>query len=441
MGKDSLNFDQFQELRAGIFGRKDVLMIGVDAAKRKHMACFCGPSRKVLVRGYTILNSRSGFEKFRDTITETKQAYGFKEVLVALESTGFYQRPLEEFLSAFGCQVVLVSNLASARNRQTIELSWDKSDTKDSEAIADLVMQGKFLYHAPRDDHRETVRRLLRHRRRLVRERSRCLIRIRNTILPVIFPELEDCFARLDQPLALRLLEQCPFPDEIQEQSLDDFLDGFRGLRGPFPRKKLAQIYDLAATSIGTPKGREGYRTMLRHFIEDIRKLEGRINDMERQIRELYRGESSFDHLQSIPGVGALIAAILLAEVGSIANYRSAKQLIKFAGLNVIGKQSGEYQSIRVISKMGNSLIRSAVYQAAIAAARSNSPLGRWYKLRSAESGKRPKKLLVALAAKILRIAFRIMKEGGVYQENYDRLLRIKQCHRELTAKGNKKTA
>ncbi len=441
MRKDTLNFEQFQELRAGICDRKDVLMTGVDAAKRKHVACFCGAPRKVLIRDYSISNSRSGFEKFRDAIVDTKKAYGLQGVVVALESTGFYQRPLEEFLLAAGFQVVLVSNLASARNRQTIELSWDKSDTKDSEAIADLVIQGKFLYHAPREDRREAVRRLLRHRRRLVRERSRCLIRIRNTILPVIFPELEDCFARLDQPLALRLLEQCPFPDEIQAQSLDAFLDRFRGLRGPFPRKKLAKIYDLAASSIGTPKGREGYRAMLRHFIEDIRKLESRINDMERQIRELYRGESSFDHLQSIPGVGALIAAILLAEVGPIANYRSAKQLVKFAGLNVIGKQSGEYQSIRVISKMGNSLLRSALYQAAIAAARSDSPLGRWYQRQSAESGKRPKKLLVALAAKILRIAFRIMKEGGVYQENYDRLLRIKQRHCELMAKGNKKTA
>jgi len=51
------------------------------------------------------------------------------------------------------------------------------------------------------------------------------------------------------------------------------------------------------------------------------------------------------------------------------------------------------------------------------------------------------KKILIALARKILRIAFRIMKTGRPYQENYDNLLRIKQRHRKLMAKGNQKTA
>ena len=441
MREDILSFAEFQVLRSGICERKDVLMIGIDVAKRKHMACFCGPSRKVLVRGYTVSNSRLGFEQFREAILEAKHAYGLRDVVVGLESTGFYQRPLEEFLDASGFQVVSVSNLASARNRQTIELSWDKSDPKDAEAIADLVLQGKFLYHASRDDQREMVRRLLRHRHHLMRDRTRCLIRIRNNILPVVFPELEECFARLDQPLALQLFEECPFPEEIQVQSLPIFLDRFRGMKGPFPKEKLTRIYHLAQESIGSSKGLEGYRTELRHFVEDIRHLTGRMDDLEAQIRKTYSGELAFDQLQSIPGVGAVIAATLMAEMGSIGSYRSAKELIKLAGLNVIGKQSGEFQGSRVISKTGNSLIRSAVYQAALSAAHSKSPLGRWYQRKSAESKKAPKKLLIALAAKILRIAFRVMKEGVPYQENYDGLLRIKQRHRAVLGRLNKRTA
>lgn len=440
MEKSILSFSEFQALRAGICGRKDVLMIGVDAAKRKHVACLCGPSHKILIRAYTVSNSRLGFEQFREVILKAKRAYGLRDVVIGLESTGFYQRPLEEFLYASGFQVVSVSNLASARNRQTIELSWEKTDPKDAVAIADLILQGKFLYHACRDDLRETVRRLLRHRRRLMRERVRCLTRIRNNILPVVFPELEGCFARLDQALALRLFEECPFPAEIQAQSLDAFLDRFRGLKGPFPRKKLTQIYHLAKNSIGIRKGLDGYRTELRHFVEDIRHLEGRIGNLEQQIWEAYCGKDVFGHLQSIPGVGALIAATLLAEVGPIENYRSAKQLIKFAGLNVIGKQSGEFQGLRAISKTGNAMVRAALYQAALAAAHSESPLGHWYKSKSQGPFVKKKKLLIALASKILRIAFRIMKEGTDYRENYDNLLRIKQRHREVMAQRHTKT-
>jgi len=441
MEKDTSSFSEFQVFRAGICERKDVLMVGVDVAKRKHVACFSGASRKILVRSYGFSNTRSGFEDFRDTVDEVQASYGFQEVLVGLESTGLYQRPLEDFLEASGYRVVSVSNLASARNRQTIELSWEKSDPLDAQVIADLLCQGKFLYHPDRSGRLEDARRLIRYRGKLTRETSRCLIRVKNSILPVIFPELEGEFARLDGELALRVLEEGPFPGEIASRPLESFLDRFVGLRGPFPRKKLTRIYELAGISIGSTKGLAGFRIQLRDLVRDIRQLKDRISSVEQGLQEILREESAYRALQTIPGVGPMVAATLITEIGPIENYQSAKQALKFAGLNIVGKQSGEYQGIRVIAKMGNALLRTALYHAALVAAHSDSPMGRWYKTKVGEKSVKKKKILIALARKILRIAFRIMKTGRPYQENYDNLLRIKQRHRELMAKGNQKTA
>lgn len=441
MREGILSFSEFQVLRANICGRKDVLMIGVDVAKRKHVACMCGPSRKILVRSYSFSNSRSGFEEFRDVVLEVRESYGFKEVVVGLESTGLYQKPLEGFLWASGFHVVSVSNLASARNRQTIELSWEKSDPKDAEAIADLVLQGKFLYHPKRRGFQEDARRLLRYRRRVMRELTRSLVRIRNSILPAVFPELDGEFSCLDGVLALRLFEAYPCPGDIVQDSLDLFLDHFRGFKGTFPKKKLTRIYELAQTSVGIRRGIEGYRVELLNLVHDIRQLKGRLLELEQKITSLFHGDQTLSDLQTIPGVGPVTAAILLSEIGPIENYRSAKQVIKLAGLNIVGKQSGEYQGIRAISKMGNQLLRSALYHAGLAASHSDSPLGRWYKTKSAHPAVKKKKLLIALACKILRIAFRIMKEGTPYKENHDNLLRIKQRHREVLAKVKKETA
>jgi len=441
MGKDTSSFAEFQVFRSGICERKDVLMVGVDVAKRKHVACFCGASRKILVRSYEFSNTRSGFEEFRDTVAEVQASYGFQEVLVGLESTGLYQRPLEDFLEEAGYRVVSVSNLASARNRQTIELSWEKSDPLDAQVIADLLCQGKFLYHPDRSGPLEDARRLIRYRGKLTREASRCLIRVKNSILPVIFPELEGEFARLDGELALRVLEEGPFPEEIVSRSLESFLDRFRGLRGPFPRKKLTRIYELAGRSIGSIKGLASFRIQLRDLVRDIRRIKERISSVEKGIQEILREERTYRALQTIPGVGPMVAATLITEIGPIENYQSAKQALRFAGLNIVGKQSGEYQGIRVIAKMGNTLLRTALYHAAIVAAHSDSPLGRWYKSKVEDRSVKKKKILIALARKILRIAFRIMKTGRPYQANYDNLLRIKQRHRELMAKGNQKTA
>ncbi len=441
MDKSTLSFVEFQALREGIRERKDVLMVGVDVAKRKHVACLCGPSRKVLVRTYGFSNSRSGFEDFRNMVTEVQESYGFNDVVVGLESTGLYQRPLEDFLWASGYHLVSVSNLASARNRQTIELSWDKSDRKDAEAIVDLLVQGKFLYHPRRAGLLEDVRRLLRYRDKLMREEVRCLVRVKNSILPVVFPELEGEFSRLDGALALCLLEQGPYPREIAGEELSVFMDRFRGLRGKFPRKKLTRIYELASDSIGSERGLVGYRVQLSDLVQDIRQFKVRISAVEKQIQEALGTDRAFETLQSIPGVGPMVAATLLSEIGPVENYRSSRQVLKFAGLNIIGKQSGEYQGMRVISKMGNPLLRTALYHAAIAAAHSGSPLGRWYKTKTQEPSVSKKKFLIALARKILRIAFRMMKEGTSYRENYDNLLRIKQRHQEMMAKLNKKTA
>ncbi len=441
MRKDILSFSEFQVFRERIRERKDVLMVGVDVAKRKHVACLCGPSRKMLVRAYGFSNSRSGFEDFRNRVTEVQESYGFNDVVVGLESTGLYQRPLEDFLWASGYHVVSVSNLASARNRQTIELSWDKSDILDAEAIADLLCQGKFLYHPRRAGLLEDVRRFLRYRGKLMREEVRCLVRVKNSILPVVFPELEGEFSRLDGDLALRLLEQGPFPREIVSQTLDTFLDRFRGFRGPFPKKKLTRLYELAQESIGSERGLAGYRVQLSDLVQDIRQFKVRLSAVEKQIQEALGADKAFENLQSIPGVGPMVAATLLSEIGPVENYRSSRQVLKLAGLNIIGKQSGEHQGMRVISKMGNALLRTALYHAAIAAAHSGSPLGRWYKAKALAPSVKKKKLLIALAGKILRIAFRIMKEGTSYRENYDNLLRIKQRHREVMAKLNKKTA
>lgn len=441
MREDILSFAEFQVLRAGICERKDVLMIGIDVAKRSHMACFCGPSRKILVRSYKFSNSRSGFEEFRDVVSEVKESSGLRDVVVGLESTGMYQKPLEDFLWASDYHLVSVSNLASARNRQTIELSWDKSDKTDAEGIADLLGQGKFLYHPKRSMSLENARCLLRYRLKLMRELARSLVRIRNSILPVIFPELADAFSRLDGELSLRLLEQCPFPREIAAEPMETFMDRFRGLRGKFPGKKLARIYTLAQESIGSERGFSAYRVQLQNMVHDIRQFKTRVSSVDQSIQNIFQDDPGFKNLQSIPGVGPMVAATLLSEIGPIEHFRTVQQVTRFAGLNIVGKQSGEYQGIRVISKMGNSLLRTALYHAALAASHSDSPLGQWYKTKTQESSVSKKKFLIALARKILRIAFRMMKEGTMYRENYDNLLRIKQRHQEVMAKLNKKTA
>jgi transposase len=109
--------------------------------------------------------------------------------------------------------------------------------------------------------------------------------------------------------------------------------------------------------------------------------------------------------LLSLPGVGPSLAAILLAELGDIAWYTQFSQLRKLAGLDIAPLESGQWAGTPRISRCGRPLLRWALYQAALGAART----ARGHAWRTALIAKRQGdchafvKANVELAAKLLR--------------------------------------
>jgi len=118
------------------------------------------------------------------------------------------------------------------------------------------------------------------------------------------------------------------------------------------------------------------------------------------------------DLLTSIPGIGDLTAAKLLAEFRQIAAFDAPAQLVAFAGLNP--KQHTSGTSIRgktVISKQGRASIRAALYMPAIVAKRYNPRLARFAQ-RLKDRGLAGTQIIVAIMRKLLHLAFGILKSG-----------------------------
>ncbi|HEV2123947.1 MAG TPA: transposase [Chloroflexota bacterium] len=144
--------------------------------------------------------------------------------------------------------------------------------------------------------------------------------------------------------------------------------------------------------------------------------LEEQVASLERQIREHIGNhphlKPQHDLLESIPGVGEVSAATLLAELGDTTQFRSARQVAAFTGRAPRLHESGT--SVRARSwmcKMGRPRLRRAVYLPALSALRCN-PATRALAERLRAAGKSKMTVVGAAMRKLVHIAFGVLKSG-----------------------------
>ncbi|HZP34931.1 MAG TPA: IS110 family transposase, partial [Methylomirabilota bacterium] len=138
---------------------------------------------------------------------------------------------------------------------------------------------------------------------------------------------------------------------------------------------------------------------------------------LERQLQARAERDGRVRRLESIPGVGPVTAQTLVATVDRIGRFARAKKLVAYAGLAPSVRASGERVEHGRITKQGRSELRAVLVQAAHAVlavkAAAAAPLQRWHARVARRRGK--KTALVALARKLLTIAFHLLREGTIY--------------------------
>ena len=124
--------------------------------------------------------------------------------------------------------------------------------------------------------------------------------------------------------------------------------------------------------------------------------------------------------LTSMPGIGPLTASILLVETLHLSRMESSNQWAAYAGLSPVPRQSGSFTGRTHISKIGNGRLRRAFYLCALTASRMKNTFGDFYRHLIAQ-GKPKKVALIALARKLLRVAFAVLKSGQKFNPDYRR--------------------
>ena len=248
-----------------------------------------------------------------------------------------------------------------------------KTDAGDAAAICEAVTRPTMRFVAIKSPEQQAMLALHRARALLVRQRTQLVNMIRSQLA-----EFGIVLAKGIQH-ALKLVEQ--------------LLDG-----------KALDIPELAAKVVIT-------------LAEQLRALQARIADLEKDLVVWSRDDQVVKCLQTIPGIGIITASALVASVTDPHQFTSGRQFAAWLGLTPRANSSGGKERLGRISKMGDQYLRRLLVNGMTSRLRwlHRHPEAHPWAVKLLR--RKPAKLVaVAMANKTARVAWAVMTRGEIYR-------------------------
>jgi len=382
-----------------------MIYIGIDVAKDKHDCHIFDSDGVIHHDSFVFDNSRAGFNKLLEIIKSFDD-----KTKVGLEATGHYSENLLSFLTGNGLEVVVFNPLSVNRLRTAGTLRKTKTDKNDARYIARLLVGDSHPY-SPQSYHTLQLKSLTRARFRLIKEIQPLKNRFRR-LVHIVFPELETLFSKLDSPSILQMLAAYPSAKQIAGcdiRKLSSLLSKFS--HGKIGRTKAEKLKTLAENSIGS--GNSGDALELSLVAKRIIFFDRQKDVLEAEIATIMQALNS--PITTIPGIGTVLGAVILAEIGNINSFASDAKLLAFAGCEPSTYQSGKYTAANTpMVKHGSRYLRNALYLAANMAYLHNPVFKDYIDKKRAEG----KHFYVAMShgmKKLVRIIFAVLTKNTPY--------------------------
>ncbi|WP_281975600.1 IS110 family transposase [Halobacillus litoralis] len=407
---------------------EDSLVIGIDIAKKTHYACALDDRGRELQRPLGFKQSLEGFEYFRENVDEWLQRHKKSRVLIGFEPTGHYWMNFASFLMEVGIPFVVVNPMHVKRTKEFDDNLQTKNDQKDARVIGKLMVNGHFSYPRIPDGVEAELRNGSSMRWRLKEEHAR----LKNQMtgwLDQYFPEFKTAIKGFGQ-LACAILKHTPFPQDLIDSEVDELALTYKekaGVSAP-AKKRIQEVKHIATRSIGLTQGTEMARFEIATLVDQFLLVERRLKDIEIRLAELASQLEEYDHLISISGIGKNTVIDLLAETGSLKQYKHPRQLIKLAGLTLRENSSGKHEGEKAISKRGRKRLRSLLYRAILPLIQNNSAFQELYQYYITRSNNplKKKEAMVVLCGKLLKIFFGLSNHQVHFDE--DRMKQDLHC-------------
>ena len=344
-----------------------MIAVGIDVSKSKSTVAILDSYGTVLATPFNMAHTQPEMNALVSRLKELGEP-----VTILLEYTGHYHYPVLKKLQDEGFPVCVV-NPYQMKKYGDVEIHKAKTDKKDALRIATYALEKsyKLVPYSFMEQKYEDLKFLSRQydqRIAFVAKLKVQLINLLDQTMPGITKFLALKSRNPEKSALMLFIKRYKSFDEIQRMGKTRFLSTYATLMKKTtdrhaPQKGLA-IYELARDSI-TTRGEDPYIWSAQDQCVDLlATAQNAADEIITQMQNIAETIPEYKVLRAMNGVGDRLGPVILAEIGDIRRFHSAKALNSFAGNDAPPYQSGQFESRnRHISKRGSSALRKACFE------------------------------------------------------------------------------
>ena len=344
-----------------------MIAVGIDVSKSKSTVAILDSYGTVLATPFNMAHTQPEMNALVSRLKELGEP-----VTILLEYTGHYHYPVLKKLQEEGFPVCVV-NPYQMKKYGDVEIHKAKTDKKDALRIATYALEKsyKLVPYSFMEQKYEDLKFLSRQydqRITFVAKLKVQLINLLDQTMPGITKFLALKSRNPEKSTLMLFIKRYKSFDEIQRMGKTRFLSTYATLMKKTtdryaPQKGLA-IYELARDSI-TTRGEDPYIWAAQDQCVDLlAAAQNAADEIITQMQNIAETIPEYKVLRAMNGVGDRLGPVILAEIGDIRRFHSAKALNSFAGNDAPPYQSGQFESRnRHISKRGSSALRKACFE------------------------------------------------------------------------------
>jgi transposase len=406
--------------------------VGIDTSRYGHYAAFLGDDQQPAADELAFAESAAGYAQLRQRLEALARRHGPVTFVVRLDAAGPYADNLLHFLQHLsptpacpsgavpGADFVLsCGDPQRNKNYRAALFGGKKSDPVEARAAAHFAVSQRPAPTPPPSPLLRTLRQVAARLQATVRQRTRLVNQLHH-LLALSFPELALLAPDLTQGWVLELVHRYPTA-ALLATATDADLAAIPYL----PDKQVAPLLEHARASIASLTG-PNTEELVRDQVRQVRDAHARQKRLENLLVEAYRALPRANHLDTIPGIGAVTAAVLTAFVGDIDRFDTPGKLVAYFGVLPIEMSSGVDRDGQprgsrryVMSRRGNDLVRRYLWMAALSAVRYNPAVRALYRRLVARHPQRKAVAIGHAMRKLLHLAFAIWKSDRPFDPQH----------------------
>lgn len=407
------------------------LFIGIDvSSKDLQVAITDSENYQKPIINQSFSNDLIGASEVKELILQLAKKNKYDKIIIGMEATSIYSfHPAYFFANDEDLQKLnLETDVVNPRDTKKFHDAFEenKNDPIDAYYIAEYLRFGRYRVTIARQEEYLALQRLTRARYEIIasltRAKQHFIEALYYRLNKLVSVDKDSVKTSIFGATMMSIITDSKTIDEIANMPIEDLIDYLQNKgHGRFsdPKSLAKAIKQAVRGSYRLGKVmKDSIDAVISVYYTEIKTNQKLVKDLDKSIARIVETLTETKILQSIPGIGPVYSAGIIAEIGSIDRFDNEAKLAKYAGLAWRQKQSGTFDSEHTpMTKNGNHYLRYYLVEAANLIRLRDPVFAKYYQKKYSEASFSPhKRACVLCARKLARTIFTLLKNGQIYQ-------------------------